>query len=130
MSTAQNNITEKGNEVENQIKADGKYAILVRQGKHFKASVMTAMEMTAKHSEIQFEIVLLGESVKELATDPELLPFVNQCQTAGVKIIICGFAMKQLEVEPSELPNYVEITPNGFTFIFGLQEMGFKTITL
>ena len=117
-------------QVENAIKKDGKYAILVQNSMHFMVSVMTGEEYKAKSPKIEFEIVLIGEVVKDLAENPELKPFIEKAQKAGVKIVVCEFAMEKLGVKKSQYQPSIRTTPNGFTYLFGLQELGFKTITL
>lgn len=117
-------------QVENAIKKDGKYALLVQNSKHFMVSVMTGEEYKTKNTGIQFEIVLIGEVVKDLAEKEDLKPFIEKAQKAGVKIVVCEFAMEKLGVKKSQYQPSILTTPNGFTYLFGLQELGFKTITL
>mgnify|MGYP000987175041 FL=1 len=117
-------------QVENAIKKDGKYALLVQNSKHFMVSVMTGEEYKTKNTGIQFEIVLIGEVVKDLAEKEDLKPFIEKAQKTGVKIVVCEFAMEKLGVKKSQYQPSILTTPNGFTYLFGLQELGFKTITL
>lgn len=117
-------------QVENAIKKDGKYALLVQNPKHFMVSVMTGEEYKAKSPKIEFEIVLIGEVVKDLAEKEDLKPFIQKAEKAGIKIVVCEFAMEKLGVKKSQYQPSILTTPNGFTYLFGLQELGFKTITL
>lgn len=117
-------------QVENAIKKDGKYALLVQNSKHFMVSVMTGEEYKTENPDIQFEIVLIGEVVKDLAEKEDLKPFIEKAQKTGVKIVVCEFAMNKLGVKKSQYQPSILTTPNGFTYLFGLQELGFKTITL
>lgn len=117
-------------QVENAIKKDGKYALLVQNSKHFMVSVMTGEEYKTENPDIQFEIVLIGEVVKDLAEKEDLKPFIEKAQKTGVKIVVCEFAMNKLGVKKSQYKPSILTTPNGFTYLFGLQELGFKTITL
>lgn len=118
------------NQIENSIKNDGKYALLVQNSNHFMASVMTGEEFKNKSGNIQFEIVLVGKVVKDLATDEKLKSVVMKAEKLGIRIVVCEFAMNKLGVKKSDYPSYVQTTSNGFTYIFGLQENGFKTINL
>ena len=112
------------------LQKDGKYGIMVDNGKYLMASVASG-EMYKEYSEdIQFEIVLIGAVVKELADNKNLLPFVERAEKSGVRIVVCKFAMDNLGVKEADLPKSVEITGNGFTYYFGLQELGFRTIAL
>lgn len=117
-------------QVENAIKKDGKYVLLVQNSMHFMVSVMTGEEYKTKSSNIQFEIVLIGEVVKDLAEKEDLKPFIQKAEKAGVKIVVCEFAMNKLGVKKSQYHPSILTTPNGFTYLFGLQELGFKSITL
>src|SRR5690554_5816508 len=117
-------------QVENAIKKDGKYALLVQNSKHFMVSVMTGEEYKTKNTDIQFEIVLIGEVVKDLAEKEDLKPFIQKAGKAGIKIVVCEFAMNKLGVNKSQYHSSILTTPNSFTYLFGLQELGFKTITL
>ena len=116
--------------IENAIKKKGKYAILVQNEPHFMASVMTGEQYKAKSKSIQFEIILIGPIVKDLAEKEALKPFIEKAKNSGIKIVVCEFAMEKLGVKKSQYPSSVLTTPNGFTYIFGLQELGFKSITL
>lgn len=117
-------------QVENAIKKDGKYALLVQNSMHFMVSVMTGEEYKTKNAGIQFEIILIGEVVKDLAEKEDLKAFIQRAEKAGIKIVVCEFAMNKLGVNKSQYHSSILTTPNGFTYIFGLQELGFKTITL
>jgi intracellular sulfur oxidation DsrE/DsrF family protein len=116
--------------IEKSIKADGKYAILAGNYKHFEGSVRTGLRMRKGNPNLQFQIVLIGTVVKEITTDEHLLALVEDCKTAGVPIVICQNAMKALNVTKADLHPYLETTSSGFLYIFGLQENGFKVITL
>lgn len=122
--------TEAIDKVEKSIKAYGKYAILAGNYKHFEGSVRTGLRMTKGNPNLQFQIVLIGMVVKEITTDEHLLALVEDCKTAGIQIIICQNAMKALGVTKLDLHPYIETTSSGFLYMFGLQENGFKVISL
>ena len=112
------------------MKKDGKYGIMVDNGNYLMASIVTGEMYKAYSTDIQFEVVLIGAVVKELAEDKKLIPFIERAEKSGVRIVVCKFAMDKLGVTTSDLPSYVEITGNGFTYYYGLQELGFNTIAL
>lgn len=122
--------TEAIDKIEKSIKADGKYAILAGNYKHFEGSVRTGLRMRIGNPNLQFQIVLIGMVVKEITTDKLLLALVEDCKTAGIQIVICQNAMKALGITKSDLHPYLETTSSGFIYMFGLQENGFKVITL
>ncbi|WP_164112553.1 MULTISPECIES: DsrE family protein [Sphingobacterium] len=116
--------------VEKAVKADGKYAILVQNPMHLMASVMTGQEYKAKNKAVQFEIVLIGEVVKDMAESKQLEATIRKAENSGIRLVVCEFAMNKLGIKKSQYDTSIHTTPNGFTYLFGLQELGFKTITL
>lgn len=116
--------------VEEAIKKDGKYAILVPNARYFQAAVNSGKNLKAKNPEIEFEIVLISSVTKDLATDESLIPFIELSEKLGIKIVVCEFAMNHFEIKKSDYHPSIKTTPDGFAYIFGLQELGFKTITL
>ena len=122
--------TEAIKQIENSIKAKGKYAILAGNYKHFEGSVRTGLRMRKGNPDLQFQIVLIGMVVKEITTETQLLALVEDCKTAGIQIVICQNAMKALNVSKSDLHPYIETTSSGFVYMFGLQENGYKVISL
>lgn len=113
------------------IKKKGKYALLVRNAEHLKAAIQTGMEYKTKSEKIDFQIVICGKVMQEITTNQEIL---SQIQSAinqkHLKILACGLSLKKLDINPTLLPSEMTSTTNGLTYIFGLQELGYKTITL
>lgn len=122
--------TFNANRPELSIKKDGKYALLVRTAQHLKVSIMTGEELKKISPDIQFEIILIGDVLKDLANDASLKPIIENSEKLGIKIVACEYAMKMFEVEKEQLHSHIATTPNAFTYIFALQENGFKMITL
>lgn len=116
--------------VEDAMKKDGKYALLVQSSRHLMSSVSAGERYKEMSKEIDFHIVLIGPVVKELAEDKELIPFIEKAASLGIPIVVCEFAMKRLGVKKEDYPSSVYTTANGYSYIFGLQELGFKTIEL
>lgn len=117
-------------DIENSVKKDGKYALLISNANYFPPAVISGAEMKANNPKINFEIVLVGPVVKDLADDPNLISFIETSEKAGIRIVVCEFAMKKMGVTEADYPSSIETTPDGFVYLFGLQESGFKTITL
>ncbi|MEO8934625.1 MAG: hypothetical protein ABI295_09965 [Xanthomarina sp.] len=116
--------------VEDSVKKDGKYAILVSNARYFQAAVMTGEGLKANHPKMAFEVVLIGPVAKDLATDEGLISFIEISEKVGIRIVVCEAAMNHFEVKKSDYHTSIETTPDGFIYFFGLQENGFKTITL
>ncbi len=61
---------------------------------HFMVSVMTGEEYKAKSPKIEFEIVLIGEVVKDLAENPELKPFIEKLKKQALKLLFASLQWK------------------------------------
>ncbi|MFD2551367.1 DsrE family protein [Bizionia sediminis] len=118
------------NEVENAVKANGKYAILVSNTRYLQAAVNTGSSLKTTKPNISFEVVLIGPVVKELAQNPDLKATIQASKSAGIRLVVCETAMHHFNLQPSDYNAHIEFTPDGFIYLFGLQETGFKTITL
>lgn len=116
--------------VENAIKKNGKYAILVPNARYFQAAVMTGKELKTNNPKMDFQIVLISAVAKDLAKDKSLKSFIEISEKVGIRIVVCESAMKHFKVKKSNYHPYIETTPDGFAYVFGLQEKGFKTISL
>ncbi|AEA45000.1 hypothetical protein [Fluviicola taffensis] len=116
---------------EQSIKKNGKYAMLVMKAQHLKAAIITGKEFKAKSPNIDFQVVICGELVKEISADSLLQALVLEAiQNKEVKFLFCGLSISQLKIDKNTLPKEVPITDNGLIYLFGLQEHGYKTIIL
>ncbi|WP_157491929.1 DsrE family protein [Gelidibacter mesophilus] len=117
-------------DIENSIKNDGNYAILVPNARYFQAAVMTGNTLKTKYPKINFEVVIISATAKDLATDESLLSFIETSEKAGIRIVVCESAMNHFKVKKSDYHKSIQTTPDGFVYLLGLQESGYKTITL
>lgn len=116
--------------IENSVKKDGKYALLVSNARYFQAAVNSGNGLKAKYPEVDFQVVLIGPVVRDLATDDSLKSVVEISKKAGIRVVVCESAMKHFEFTKTDYHHSIAFTPSGFVYIFGLLESGFKTITL
>lgn len=115
-------------QVENSIKPDGKYAILASNRRIFESSVRNGKNFKSKYPNSQFQIVVVGPIVKELAEDESLIPKIEESKENGVPIILCRVAMAHLGVKKEDLHPYIQTTVGAYQYMFGLQENGFRTL--
>lgn len=116
--------------VENAVKKDGKYAVMVPSANYFQAAVMTGQTLKAKYPKAEFQIVLISAVVKDVATEESLKSFVEMSEKAQIRLVVCEFAMMHLKMKKEDYHPSIFTTPDGFAYMLGLQEMGFKTISL
>lgn len=123
------NLTHTVNEAVLQATTGDKYAILVQSTKNLRASIMTASEMKKDNPAIAFEIVIMGQMVQEL-NDPELRSTLDAANKAGVKLVVCEFALQVYGVQLKDLPSYFVGTPNAHKYMFQLNERKYNTLSI
>lgn len=118
-------------ETEQAIRKDGKYAMLVMKAQHLKAGIETGIAFKSKNEKIDFQIVACGMLVQEISEDTELQNLIkNSVADHKLKILVCGLSIQQFGVDKTLLPDATPITDNGLIYMFGLQELGYRSITL
>lgn len=117
-------------EIENAIRKDGKYAILAQSSRHLTGAVIVGAEIKKDFPDVQFVVGMAGPVVKELAEDESLKETVETAKKNGIKLIVCEFAMNRLNVKKTDYDSYIQTTPNVYRFMFGIQEIGFKILSL
>ncbi len=106
-----------------------KFAILVQSIKNLRASIMTASEMKQANPKVDFEIVIMGQMVQELH-NKEFRAEFDAANKAGIKLVVCEFALKVYGVEMKDLPSYFIGTPNAHKYMFQLQEKNYNTLSI
>ncbi len=112
-----------------QVTTGDKYAILVQSTKNLRASIMTASEMKQANPAIAFEIVIMGQMVQEL-NDSDLRSTLDAANKAGIKLVVCEFALQVYGVALQDLPAYFIGTPNAHKYLFQLNEKQYNTLSI
>lgn len=112
------------------IQENSKYALLVDQTNYFMGAVSTGLQFKEQHKQLEYEVVLIGSAVKELATNQDLILLIEQAARQQIRIVVCEMAMKKQGLDVSDFHDSILFTPNGFQYLWGLQDNGFKTIAL
>lgn len=116
---------------EQAIKKNGKYALLVMSVQHLKSAIKTGIELKTYSPKIDIQIISCGELVRDISKDKDLQNLtLNAITKNGLKILICGLSIEQLKIDKTLLPIEIPVTKNGLIYLFGLQELGYKSITL
>lgn len=112
--------------------ASTKYAVLISQPNHLKAAVNTAQTITreSKYNRESFVIMACGKSVEAFKKGGGMAAEIEKGRAAGVTYMLCGVSLQQFKIFPTDLVDGVEITPNGLTYMFDLQQSGYTTVEL
>ncbi|ADY51166.1 secreted protein [Pseudopedobacter saltans DSM 12145] len=118
-------------QIENSLRKNGKYAMLVMKTQHLIAGIKTGKVLKSKSRKIDFQILVCGELVKEISVNKDLQKqIIDAVNINQIKILVCGLSIQQFGVDELLLPKEMLRTENGLIYMFGLQEQGFKTLIL
>jgi len=108
------------------------YFVLNRNVQQLKAIGKAAGDLAAADADTygEFNVVICGKAVKDLATAETMAPFMEILNANNVNVIACGFSLKKFEVDAALLPEGVSVVPNGILYGFELQKDGYYSITL
>ncbi|MCP2044307.1 DoxX family membrane protein [Pontibacter sp. HSC-36F09] len=109
-----------------------KYAVLISQPNHLKAAVNTAETITkeSRYQRESFVVMACGKSVEAFVKGSSMAQELEKGKAAGITYRVCGMSLKQFNIDASTLIEGVEVIPNGLTYMFDLQQQGYKTVEL
>lgn len=111
-------------------KTSTKYALLVQSVKSLRSGIMTASTLKESRPDIAFEIVIMGQMVTELSTDPDLQQAYAQAEKLGIHLVVCQFALDVYGVKLASLNPYIKSTANAHLYMFELQDQGYNTLSI
>ncbi|AJH14651.1 hypothetical protein [Myroides profundi] len=106
-----------------------KYAILVQSIKNLRSSIMTGSEIKQANPKADFQIVIMGQMVQDL-NNKELHAELDAANKAGIKLVVCEFALNVYGVTLKDLPLYFIGTPNAHKYMFQLNENNYNTLSI
>ncbi|WP_219929357.1 hypothetical protein [Sphingobacterium athyrii] len=107
-----------------------KFAVMVTDVQHFRASILTANEMNVKGNQYSFVIVVAGELAKDIAEDPSLLDDIAACEKIGAKIVVCENALSYFNIPLEKLDKRLYTTKNSWIYMFQLKDKGYNTLNV
>lgn len=108
------------------------YVVLTKTIPQLQPIIMTAESLAQEDGKKfgDFQVIICGKTVTDL-TDKEMMRnFIDKAKKANVKIVICGFSLKQFEVDQKDIPQELEVVDNGILHNFQLQKKGYLSIEL
>ncbi len=107
-----------------------KYAILVADIPHLISGLEVAEKMRVKANHFKFEIVITGNAVKEIVSNPDWKDLLDRSEEVGVRLTLCEKSMRRHHIQKSEIDRRFGTTPNGMVRIFELNDKGYNTVTM
>lgn len=112
--------------------AKQKYAVLISQPNHLRAALHTAETITKdpNYNSGAFVIMACGKSVEALKKDVPTIALLDKGKALGITFKICGMSLEQFNLSKSDMADGLDVVPNGLTYMFDLQQQGYKTVEL
>lgn len=114
-------------------KADtNNYVVLTKKIPQLQPIILTAIDLAKEDGNDfgDFQVIVCGQTVKDLTNNELMEDFIEKAKAAGVKIVACGFSLKKFGVDSSKLPPEIEVVKNGILYNFQLQKKGYRSIEL
>lgn len=108
------------------------YVVLTKKVQQLKPIILSAIELKNENEKQfgEFVVIICGKEIGDI-TDPEKINgFIKMAKDADVHIVACGFSLSKFKVEPSTVPEEIEIVENGILYNFQLQKKGYFSISL
>jgi len=107
-----------------------KFAVMVTDVQHFRASILTANEMNVKSNQYSFVIVVAGELAKAIVEDSSLLDDIATSEKIGAKIVVCENALSYFNIPLEKLDKRLYTTKNSWIYMFQLKDKGYNTLNV
>lgn len=106
------------------------YVVLTKQIPQLKALAWAAAEMKKDDAENfgNFHVVFCGRNVEQLTDHELMMPYMEQLQQTGVKLIACGFSLAQFNVDADDLADGIEVVENGIAYSLKMKKEGAYSI--
>jgi len=108
------------------------YLVLSKNIQQLKPVILTAKELAKEDGKKygDFYVVICGKTVTDIPNNTEFNQMLDQAKAQNIKVYVCGISLDKFKITPDELPNTIEITPNGILYGFQLTKKGFITLTI
>ena len=77
-----------------------------------------------------FELIIYGETVKDLKDEAKMEKWIQQANQANVKLKVCQIALDHYGVSLSDIPSEFQPVKNAFTDLLQLKKSGYLSIEL
>jgi len=108
------------------------YLVLSKNIQQLKPVLLTANELAKedgkKHGE--FYVIICGKTVNDISDNVDFNTLLEKAKALNVKVFVCGISLNKFNIDPSTMPNNLEITPNGILYGFQLKKQGFITLSI
>ena len=106
------------------------YIVLTNNVQQIRA-ISNAAQIMKSESPSEFgkmEMVVCGKTVAEMTNSEAMAPLIQAIEAAELDVKVCGFSLKQLKVDSTQLPSQVSVVDNGIYYNFKKQHEGYNSL--
>ena len=108
------------------------YVVLTKKVPQLKPILLAAESLMREdgHHFGKFEVIICGQTVKEL-TDKEMMQeFINKAKEQNVDLVACGFSLNKFGVDRKDISPELKVVDNGILYNLQLQKKGYTSLSL
>lgn len=75
-----------------------------------------------------YEIVVWGMVVKEIAENEDLFDFITKYLDGNIKVSVCAVAMDKFGINLEDLPKGIQVIDNAYVRIYEMQALGYNML--
>lgn len=112
--------------------AQQNYVVLTKKIPQLQPIFLTAEALAQEDGNKfgKFEVIICGQTVKEL-TDKEMMhEYINTAKTHNVELVVCGFSLNKFGVDRKDISPKLQVVENGILYNLQLQKKGYTSISL
>ena len=108
------------------------YVVLTKKVPQLKPILLAAESLAREdgHHFGKFEVIICGQTVKELTDNEVMKEFINKAKTLNVVLVACGFSLKKFGVDRKDISPEFRVVDNGILYNLQLQKKGYTSISL
>ena len=108
------------------------YVVLTKKIPQLQPIFLTAEALAQEDGKNfgKFEVIICGQTVKEL-TDKEMMQeFINKAKEQNVDLVACGFSLNKFGVDRKDISPELKVVDNGILYNLQLQKKGYTSLSL
>ncbi len=108
------------------------YVVLTKKVPQLKPILIAAESLAREdgHHFGKFEIIICGQTVKELTDKAVMQEHINKAKEQNVELVACGFSLKKFGVDRRDISPEIKVVDNGILYNLQLQKKGYISLSL
>ena len=108
------------------------YVVLTKKVPQLKPILIAAESLAREdgHHFGKFEIIICGQTVKELTDKAVMQEHINKAKEQNVELVACGFSLKKFGVDRRDISPELKVVDNGILYNLQLQKKGYISLSL